>query len=173
MRHRSGGWVGALAALAVAALLVGSCSGGDGADAAGSPDASTTTLASTSVAADAPVFTGDPDSEFCQLSRAAADRPVLNPFEAGLDPREVELRFRALSSRFRAFHDVAPEPLADDLDQLVATFDDFARILQDAGYDFGRLAEQNVDVSTFDDPALQRVAERLAAYQDQVCRKPD
>ncbi len=172
MRPGPAGWAGALVALAVAALLAGSCSGGDGADAAGAPAASTTTLASTSVAADAPVFTGDPDSEFCQLSRAAADRPVLNPFEAGLEPREVELRFRALSSRFQAFHDVAPEPLADDLDQLVATFDDFARVLQDAGYDFGRLAQENVDVSAFNDPALRKVADRLAAYQEQVCRKP-
>lgn len=132
-----------------------------------------TTLAGSTVSAEEldPDFEGDSDSAFCRRSRAAADQPVLDPFASGLEPREVELRFRALASRFRAFEDVAPPPLAGDLELLVATFDDFAELLESADYDFDRLAERDVDLSLFDDPALARVATRLEAYQDQVCRR--
>lgn len=162
----------AAALLSVAALLAG-CSD----DAAPSEEAapSTTLASSTPVAGGGELeleFEGDPDSAFCERSRAAADQPVLDPFEPGLAPREVELRFRALSSRFRGFEAVAPEPLAEDLELLVATFGDFAELLEAADHDFGRLAEADVDVSVFDDPALDRVATRLAAYQQQVCGRP-
>lgn len=116
-----------------------------------------------------PSFDGDPDSEFCQRSREAADQPVLDPFEAGLEPREVELRFRALAQRFEGFAEIAPEPLEEDLALLDQTFDDLAAVLEEADYDFAQLAEGEVDVSVFDDPALAVVADRLAAYQDQVC----
>lgn len=118
-----------------------------------------------------PTFEGDPDSEFCQRSREAAEEPVLDPFEAGLEPREVELRFRALAQRFAGFADIAPEPLEDDLALLDQTFDDLASVLADADYDFEQLAAADVDVSVFDDPALAAVADRLAAYQDQVCTR--
>lgn len=153
--------------LLAAALLVGACGSEDGAseDAAPTEDATPTQTAST----EPPVFEGDPDSPFCEQSRAAAERPVLDPFEAGLEPREVELRFRALAQRFGGFAEIAPEPLADDLALLDASFDELAVALEDADYDFEQLAAGGIDVSVFDDPALAVVADRLAAYQDQVC----
>ena len=153
--------------LLAAALLVGACGGDDGAseDAAPTEVATPTQTAST----EPPVFEGDPDSPFCEQSRAAAERPVLDPFEAGLEPREVELRFRALAQRFGGFAEIAPEPLADDLALLDASFDELAVALEDADYDFEQLAAGGIDVSVFDDPALAVVADRLAAYQDQVC----
>lgn len=154
----------------LAAALLGACSGSDGGDPAQDAAPTTTHAGSTAAVDETYDFTGDPDSAFCQRSRAAADQPVLDPFAPGLEPREVELRFRALTSRFRAFEDVAPEPLAEDLDLLVATFDEFAELLDAADYDFARLAEADVDASVFDDPALERVAARLAAYQEQVCQ---
>lgn len=116
-----------------------------------------------------PSFEGDPDSEFCQRSREAADQPVLDPFEAGLEPREVELRFRALAQRFEGFAEIAPEPLEEDLALLDQAFDELAVVLEDADYEFEELAAAEVDVSVFDDPALAVVADRIAAYQDQVC----
>lgn len=147
-------------------VLVAACGDDDAEDATEpTPDPSEEPTASTAP----PTFEGDPDSEFCQRSRAAAEEPVLDPFEAGLEPREVELRFRALAQRFAGFAEIAPEPLADDLALLDATFDDLAVVLADADYDFARLAADEVDVSVFDDPALAVVADRLTAYQDQVC----
>ena len=153
--------------VAVCALVLATGCGDGGAEDATepAPDASEELTTSTSP----PTFEGDPDSEFCQRSRDAAEEPVLDPFEAGLEPREVELRFRALAQRFAGFAEIAPEPLADDLALLDATFDDLAVVLDDADYDFERLAADEVDVSVFDDPALAVVADRLAAYQDQVC----
>jgi hypothetical protein len=149
-----------------AVVLATGCGDGDAEDATEpTPDASEELTASTSP----PTFEGDPDSEFCQRSRDAAEEPVLDPFEAGLEPREVELRFRALAQRFAGFAEIAPEPLVDDLALLDATFDELAVVLADADYDFARLAADEVDVSVFDDPALAVVADRLAAYQDQVC----
>lgn len=116
-----------------------------------------------------PVFQGDPGSPFCEASRAAAERPVLDPFEAGIEPREVELRFRALAQRFGELADVAPEPLAEDLGLLDERFGELSTLLESADYDFARLVEQGADVSAFDDPAFEAVAERLDAYQEQVC----
>lgn len=153
--------------LLAAALLVGACSDDDGPseDATPTEDATPPQTGST----EPPVFEGDPDSPFCQQSRAAADQPVLDPFEAGLDPREVELRFRALAQRFGGFAEIAPEPLAEDLALLDDSFDQLAVALEEADYDFEQLAAGGIDVSVFDDPALAIVADRLAAYQDQVC----
>lgn len=153
--------------LLAATLLAGACSGDDGATDVAAPtdDTSTETTATTEPL----VFEGDPDSEFCERSRAAADQPVLDPFEAGLESREVELRFRALAQRFGGFAEIAPDPLADDLALLDESFDELAVALEEADYDFEQLAAGGVDVSIFDDPALGVVADRLAVYQDQVC----
>lgn len=154
-----------LLAATVLGLLLAGCGGGGAEDAAPTAPPSSETTGATAPLA----FEGDPDSEFCQRSRDAADQPVLDPFEAGLERREVELRFRALAERFEVFADIAPEPLADDLDLLDRTFQDLAALLEEADYDFARLADAGADVSVFDDPALAVVAERLEAYQDQVC----
>jgi hypothetical protein len=161
----------ALALVAGAVLLAAACGDDDGVDdAAGDPSADTTTAPAPPTTA-VPDFEGDPDSAFCQRSREAAERPVLDPFEAGLDPREVELRFRALAQRFEGFAELAPEPLADDLALLDRRFDELAGILAGAGYDFERLATSGQDLSLLDDPALADVATRLAAYQAQVCAR--
>lgn len=154
-----------LAATVLGLLLAAACGGDEGSEDAGPTEATREVSASTAP----PEFDGDPDSEFCQRSRQAADQPVLDPFEAGLEPREVELRFRALAQRFAGFAEIAPDPLADDLTLLDQTFQDLAVLLDDADYDFARLAEAGADISVFDDPALADVADRLTAYQEQVC----
>lgn len=158
-------WLRWAAAALAAVSVVAACGDDDSA----SPGPSTTEAPVETTAP--PSYEGDPDSPFCQRSRAAADQPVLDPFEAGLEPREVELRFRALAQRFEGFAEVAPEPLAADLTALDESFDDLADALESAGYDFARLAAADVDVSLFDDPAFTDVAARLAAYQDQVCNR--
>jgi hypothetical protein len=156
-----------LVATVLGVLLATACGGEGSGDAAPTEAATSEVTAST----EPPEFDGDPDSEFCQRSRQAADEPVLDPFEAGLEPREVELRFRALTQRFEGFAEISPEPLADDLTLLDETFQDLAVLLDDADYDFARLAEGGADVSVFDDPTLAVVADRLAAYQNQVCER--
>ena len=146
-------------ALAAGIVLVAACGGDDDGGAA----ATTTEVAR---------FEGDADSAFCRATRDAAERPVLDPFEPRLDPREVELRFRALAQRFGTFADLAPEPLADDLALLDERFDRLAAVLQDADYDFEALVGSGEDLSLFDAPELAAVATRLAAYQEQVCARP-
>jgi len=114
-------------------------------------------------------FEGDPDSAFCRRTREAADQPVLDPFEPGLDPRAVELRFRALAQRFAGFAELAPDALAGDLALLDDRFDQLAVVLEQAGYDFEQLVGSGEDLALFDAPELADVVARLAAYQDQVC----
>ena len=105
----------ALGVAVCALVLATACGDGDAEDATEPPpDASEETIASTLP----PTFEGDPDSEFCQRSRAAAEEPVLDPFEAGLEPREVELRFRALAQRFEGFAEIAPDRLAAYQDEV-------------------------------------------------------
>ncbi len=146
-----------VATLLVSVLLVLGCTSDDAADDGGDADGATGTAAeagSDEEAGTGPTFDGDPDSPFCQASRDGADRPVLDPFAPGLDPEEVELRFAALAQRFRGFAAVAPDALADDLDLLVASFDELEGLLEQADYDFTQLVEAELDVSVFDDPAL-------------------
>lgn len=153
-------------ATVLAVLVTTACGSDDGGEDAAPTDGATSETTGTTAP---PQFEGDPDSEFCRRSRQAADEPVLDPFAAGLEPREVELRFRALAQRFEGFAGIAPDPLADDLALLDDTFQDLAVLLEAADYDFVRLAEDGADISVFDDPALADVAVRLEAYQDQVC----
>ena len=153
-----------LLALLVTATLA-ACSGGS--DDASAPSSSTTTASTTSTTV--PTYTGDPDSDFCRLVTSADERPVLDPFETGLDANDVEVRFRALQLRFQEFDDVAPPELAPDLDALVASLDQLGGVLADAGYDFTELAKSEADVSAFDDPAFAETAARISAYRDQVC----
>lgn len=151
----------------VLAVLVTTACGSDGGGEDAAPTEEATTVATATTAP--PDFAGDPESEFCRRSRQAADEPVLDPFAAGLEPREVELRFRALAQRFEGFADIAPEPLVEDLALLDDTFQGLAILLDDADYDFARLAEAGADISVLDDPVLADVAARLEAYQGQVC----
>lgn len=155
-----------VAATVLAVLVTTACGSDDGGEDAAPTESSTSEATATT---EPPEFEGDPDSAFCRRSRQAADEPVLDPFEVGLDRREVELRFRALAQRFEGFAEIAPEPLADDLALLDGTFQDLAVLLEEADYDFARLAEDDGGISVLDDPALADVAVRLEAYQRQVC----
>lgn len=159
-----------LATATLLGLLLTGCGGGGGEEAAPTEQPTEQPSSSETATSAVPVsFEGDPGSPFCERSREAADEPVLDPFEAGLEPRDVELRFRALAQRFSGFADIAPDPLAEDLALLDQTFQDLAALLEDADYDFTRLADADVEVSVFDDPELAVVADRLQAYQEQVC----
>ncbi len=157
--------LGRVLAALVAAVAVAACSGGS--DGRAAPADSTTTASTTSTTV--PTYTGDPDSEFCQLVTSADERPVLDPFEAGLEANDVEVRFRALQLRFQEFDDVAPPELAPDLDAVVASLDQLGALLASAGYDFTELAQSEADVAAFDDPAFAETAARISAYRDQVC----
>ncbi len=153
------------------AILLGAC-GGDGGGRALVRDDAVGEFGATSTTEPVATFTGDPNSEFCRRSREAAADPVADPFAAGLRPEEVELRFGALTRRFDRLAEAAPDALEDDLALLVEVFDEFRAALEAADFDFAALAEAGVDPAAFDDPRLAPVADRLAAYQSQVCEGP-
>lgn len=164
------------AAVLLAASVAIACAGDE--SVAPTTTASTSATASTSTSSDAatttapPDFTGDRDSPFCETVRAAADRPLLDPFEAGLEPDEVELRLRALVLRFDEFAAQAPDVLRDDLGDLVSALADLESSLADFGHDLGAAAEAGVDLSVVDEPRFADVAARLAGYSAQVCERP-
>lgn len=160
--------IGGLIALIVA---LGACSGDDDvADPSSSTDTTAVaTSAETTVSTTVPTFTGDPDSPFCDLIDEGETRPVLSPFEPGIEPGEVELRMRNLRNRFDEFADAAPPDLEADLDALVVALADTDAALATHDYDFAAMAEAGVTVSTFDDPVFEIVAFRLAEYRTQVC----
>lgn len=93
---------------------------------------------------------------------------MLDPFQAGLEPQEVELRFRALRNQFDEFAGVAPDALADDLDRLVQGLGELAEVLDASGYDFAEAALLD-ELAFVDDPVFADIGVRLAAYQEQVC----
>lgn len=155
--------------LLAAALLVAACDGGEG----GPPDrdrAETTSSTTSRPASSVPRFTGDPDSDFCRLIRTAGERPVLDPFDPELPPREVELRYRALENRFGEYAAVAPPELEGVLDDLVDALAALGEILDDHQYDFAALAASGEDITVFDAPEFVDAGTRIAAYQSQVCR---
>jgi hypothetical protein len=157
-----------LGLLLTATTLVAACNGGaDGGDRAGR---GTTTSTRPPPSSTLPRFTGDPESDFCRLIRDAGERPVLDPFEPDLPPREVELRYRALQNRFAEYAEVAPPEVDDVLDDLVGALDELREILEDHDYDFGELAASGEDVTVFDAPEFVDAGSRIAAYQSQVCR---
>ena len=82
---------------ALCALVVAAGCGGDGDDPAAGPELTPDAEATASTAP--PTFEGDPDSEFCQRSREAAEEPVLDPFEAGrlLDREEAFKRIEQIA----------------------------------------------------------------------------
>lgn len=128
--------------------------------AVGTAPSSTTTV---------PVYEGDPDSVFCQELLAAADRPLLDPFAAGVDARELELRLRALLVRFETLVTTAPPAIADDVELVAAGIVTLDDALDRHGYDLGAAAEAGEDLAFLDAPEFGAVATRIAAYQDQVC----
>ena len=154
--------------LLAATLFLAACDGGDGA--APDQDAPEPTSTTTSPPSSLPRFTGDPDSDFCRLIRTAGERPVLDPFDPELPPREVELRFRALENRFGEYAAVAPPELEDVLDDLVDALAALGEILDDHEYDFAALAASGEDITVFDAPEFVDAGTRIAAYESQVCR---
>ena len=162
MRSHRTAWLIAAAVMALAACTDRS----DG----NSADATTSSVtAAPSSTTTAPDYSGDPDSAFCALVESSDDRSVRDPFEPGLDPPEVQVRFRALQLRFEEYADVTPVELRADIDAVVATFDQLDGVLAGSGYDFDRLAETSTDLGAFDDPSFAAAADRISAYQSQVC----
>lgn len=159
------------AAAIMIALAVLACS--DDADGSAAP-ASSTTEANEGVASTTapPDYTGDPDSAFCAGVLESADRPLLDPFAAGIDGRELELRIRALVLRFAQLAEQAPEELADDLSDVAAALDALDEALAGHDYDLGAAGDAGVDRSVLDDPRFVDVATRVAAYTRQVCGAP-
>lgn len=159
------------AAVVLAVSVAFACSDADDDATPSTTVTSPTTVESTTT--EPPAFTGDPDSPFCTTVRAAADRPLLDPFEAGLAPDEVELRLRALTVRFGQFAEQAPDELRTDLDDLSSALTDLESALADFGHDLGVAAEAGIDLSVVDDPRFVDVAVRLTAYTTQVCGAGD
>lgn len=156
------------AAVLLAATVLSGCTGDDGDAAPTSTTVASTTIESTTSTAP-PRFTGDPDSPFCITVRAADDRPLLDPFEAGLEADEVELRLRALALRFAQLAEQAPDELRADLDDLSSALTELESTLAEFSHDLGAAAEAGVDLSVVDDPRFGDVAARLTAYATQVC----
>ena len=126
--------------LAAAAVMVLAACNGDGSSASPSTTTSTTARESSgSSTTSPPEFSGDPGSPFCLLVAESGTRPVLDPFASGLDPAEVELRFRALKLSFEAFAAVAPVELEADLAALLAAVVELEAVLEEADYDFAAL----------------------------------
>ncbi len=158
--------------LLAAVLLVGACRSDDGGAEATSTTASSAVSSTTSsptaeTGSSEPTFTGDPGSAFCRSLDELG--PVADPFQPGLEPREVQLRLRALRLRTEDALAVAPPELSDDIASLVAALRDLDESLEEHDYDFSAAAEAGVDLSFANDAAFADAAVRIGAYREQVC----
>lgn len=152
------------------ALVIGitACSSGDD-DATPGTSTSTTSAAADDAAVSIPDFTGDADSAFCRRLRDGEERPVADPFQSDIDADEVALRLRSLLVRFEELDEAAPPELRSDTALLVSGLRDLDAALDEHDHDLGAAAEAGVDVSFTDDPAFSAAAERIGAYEAQVC----
>ncbi|WP_436793071.1 hypothetical protein [Actinospongicola halichondriae] len=161
----------ALATLAFAVSASAGCSSGGG-EAAAPSSTTRAALVETTPATAPPTYSGEGGEAFCAALRDADDRPVLDPFQAGLDAREVELRLRALVVRSEQLAAAAPPELADDVQALASGLGALDETLADHGYDFGAAGEAGADLSAVDAPEFVDIGVRVAAYRDQVCTSP-
>jgi hypothetical protein len=116
--------------------------------------------------AQAVVFEGDADSDWCVAARdveAASDRFEVIGFG---DPEQVEATMGELLEQFEFAKQYAPPELAADIEISFEAFQDVAAALQAADYDF-----INADLSGLDDldGSIQAANERIEQYNVQVC----
>ena len=116
--------------------------------------------------AQAVVFEGDADSDWCVAARdveAASDRFEVIGFG---DPEQVEQTMGEMLELFELAKPFAPPELAADIEISFEAFQDVAAALRAADYDF-----INADLSGLDDldGSIQAANERIEQYNVQVC----
>ena len=157
-----------LALVVAAAVLVASCSGGG--DDAAAADRTTTTTAVDTTTTEAPSFTGDADSPFCELLRGVDPNTLLSGDPA--DPSAVEAGFRRLVGVLRDLHDLAPPEVEADAAVVANGIEALDEALAAVDYDFDALAASGAAAEVTDavnDPAFTTAGNRLSAYRTQVC----
>ncbi len=115
---------------------------------------------------DLPVFSGDPDSEYCMLGEQASalDDTYPNSFA---DPVETEAYFTELLPLYEKALAVAPDEIADDFVVQFASFQRLTEALEEVDW----VTEDAADVLTdiLADPLFDNAITRLEAYDTQVC----
>ena len=143
----------------VAATVTLAACGGDDDDAAETSTA-TTVVVATTVAGQAPVYTGDPNSAFCTVARANIERirSIGASFVAG-GGADLDNLLRDAAPAVRDAVSLAPEAIKGDVEVLADGFDGLLKS-SEAGA---------VDTSFALDPKFQAAAQNLTIYGRQVC----
>jgi len=174
-------WIRILTMVFALALLATACGGDDGESSAttttttsaaaggdgGEGDASSNDTTTTTGAA--PV-SGDSGSSWCDQVRRASeeDSPVdLNFLTAS--PAEIRASFEVLLGFFEDAAEIAPDEIDGDVDMVLAAYRLFVDKGNSANWDLFALAEDQEFISSFEDPALEEAANRIDAYNRDVC----
>jgi hypothetical protein len=156
--------LGALAAVVVAAAVVGGC-GGSGSKSSKSsktlPTQSTATGATT-----APTFSGAGSARFCELVRTYRDRlaGLTGPSSTPAQRRQFG---QELGPAIRQAVAVAPAEIKADVTLVAGAATDYLAALEKAGYDFGKVPPDALE--RFQAPDVMAASSRLEAYSRNVC----
>jgi hypothetical protein len=161
-------------ALVLLVIALAACRGGDedaepGTTPSTAPSSEVTVEDPSASTTSVPDYAGDPDSPFCVALAGADDRPLLDPFEAGIDATEVELRLRALRVRFDELVGLAPAVIVADVRSVADGIARLDETLAVHDHDLGAAADSGADLTFLDAPEFAAVGARLAGYQSQVC----
>ena len=160
------------------ALVAGACGGDDsGGDATTAATTTTTTAAGEGdVAADTTTTTaaepvsGDSGSVWCDRIRQAASEasPVDVNFLTAT-PAEIQAQFETTVGLFEEMAEIAPSEIDDDVDTVLAAYRRFVELGNEASWDLFALANNTEFAAAFEDPSIGAAADRMDAYNRDVC----
>src|SRR5688572_7714410 len=117
-----------LSILALAALLFAGCGGGD--DDGGSVD----TASDEAAGADDTDFSGDEDSDFCELAKKYEEE--FDDSGESAQSEDFEKDFKELSAAIDDLADEAPGEIEDDVETIAGAFNQYNDLLKKYDYDF-------------------------------------
>lgn len=106
-------------------------------------------------------FTGSPDSYYCKVSDE-----LRNP-ETGDDAASIRETFERFRRRSAVLIEAAPPELRADVEKFVSGMLEVRKLYAENNYDTAAVTEATSKLLS--DPAFREAADRLVAYDRQVC----
>jgi hypothetical protein len=152
------GWL-----VAVTVVLVAAC-GGKGSSSGTAttvPPATTALSATVSTSSTAPSFSGSKNSKYCDLARQFSQ--TINP-NLSSDPKALFQQFDSLSAQYLA---VVPSAIKADANAVITAIRQLETAFRTANFDVTKI--NPADLASVQDPKFTAAANRIDAYDSQVC----
>jgi hypothetical protein len=153
------GWL-----VAGAAVLVAGCGGKSSSNTTATTisGATATTGGGAPASSTVPSFSGPKNSKYCDLARQFSQ--TINPNLSSGDPKTLFQQFDALSAQYLA---VVPSVIKGDANTVINAIRQLETAFKTANYDVTKI--QAADLAPVQDPKFTVSANRINAYDSQVC----